>query len=134
MAAEGQQLSIAEYPELFDVIGHVHGGLNTDYFFLPDTRGLFVRGVDGGRGADPDVASRIVGGGKDTTAEDVGSFQVDMFKSHTHRWRNGHNLGLSSTYSAHAPGPHYSSPETTASGGNETRPKNIYAYKIIRVK
>ena len=49
-----------------------------DYLYLPDLRGYFLRGVDGGSGNDPGHAARTGIGPK------LGGIQVDEFKSHNH--------------------------------------------------
>lgn len=45
--------------ELFNVMGFVHGGINEDEFLLPDYRDMFLRGVSGSDGRDPDVGMRM---------------------------------------------------------------------------
>jgi microcystin-dependent protein len=82
-----------EYARLFAAIGTAHGdGNGTSTFHLPDYRGMFLRGVDHGRGADPDVLSRTaaVRGGNDQ--DRVGSIQVDAIGSHVHDMRHTHPM------------------------------------------
>jgi phage-related tail fiber protein len=56
---DGTAISRSDYSALFSVIGNAFGaGNNVDTFNLPDLRGLFLRGVDGGSGKDPDTNSR----------------------------------------------------------------------------
>ena len=52
-------------------------GTSDSNFRVPDFRGEFLRGHDGGRGADPDAASR-------TGGDLVGSFQDHAVGDHTH--------------------------------------------------
>ena len=52
MLCDGTKLLIAEYSDLFKVIGQTFKKSDTDstlYFNLPDLRGQFVRGLDNGR-------------------------------------------------------------------------------------
>jgi phage-related tail fiber protein len=115
---DGRSVSKTTYPALFAAIaaahagnGYYHGG-SGDNFNIPDARGLGIRGVDGGRGEDPE------------TYRVVGSTQTDTFASHSH--------GVASTNVKTAEGGItypvvYMSPSnvnTSATGGAETRMKN----------
>ena len=51
-------------------------------FSLPDLRGRFLRGVDGGTGRDPDAASRTPEG--TGNPDEAGSIQDDEVADHTH--------------------------------------------------
>lgn len=44
-SADGSLLNIADYPELFDLLGHLYGGNGTTNFGLPDLRGKMLVGV-----------------------------------------------------------------------------------------
>ncbi|MDD2871325.1 MAG: hypothetical protein PHS49_05010 [Candidatus Gracilibacteria bacterium] len=92
----------------------------TEYTAL---QGKFIRGADTGAVNDPDFASRTGG----TGARKIGSTQNDDFKSHNHYspTRDGgagtHEVGDSNS------GVDFPPYETTSNtGGNETRPKNVY--------
>lgn len=61
----GQSISRTTDPLLFAAIGTVYGAADSNTFNVPDYRGTFLRGRDGGRGKDPD------------TNRDIGSFQQD---------------------------------------------------------
>lgn len=125
----------SDFPALFNAIGTAFGAGNNDglTFHLPDTRGIFLRGVDGSKGFDPDKASRssLNSGGNSGNA--VGSFQSDMFAAHSHTYPVGEG-------SINSNGPN---PEGTAvpptqytggtTGGNETRPKNVNVNYIIKI-
>lgn len=118
--ADGSEKDRIIYAELFEKIGTIYGegdGITT--FNLPDYRSEFLRGWDDGRGVDVD---RL-----------LGSWQKDELKSHSHTVphsaesgsRGGHIAGAA--YSA-------SSRSTYASGGSETRPRNIAVVYAIRYK
>ncbi len=73
------------YANLYAVIGNKWGaGDQSTTFNLPDLRGRFLRGVDGGTGNDPDASSRnaLYTGGN--TGNNVGSFQEDTMQGHFH--------------------------------------------------
>ena len=92
---------------------------------IPDLRGQFLRGKNNGRtdgNENPDGES------------DLGTFQNDEFKSHTH--------GIIYSEEGYAGGGgggdhvNYSNDgvvDTTSSGGDETRPKNITINYFIKI-
>jgi microcystin-dependent protein len=54
LLCDGSTVSRAQYPQLFSTIGTTYGaGDGSSTFQLPDLRGRFVRGFDGGTGRDP---------------------------------------------------------------------------------
>lgn len=69
MLCDGRPLKSSEYPELFEKIGKAHGDgtVGRDLaakvegydFNLPDYRGYYLRGVDGGSNRDDEVDSRV---------------------------------------------------------------------------
>ena len=88
----------------------------------PDLRGQFIRGLnDFGTGVRND-------GKQDPENRSLGSYQSDEFKSHTHstvQMIGDNNVdGVDST-TTHSGDHHNEARETGATGGNETRPKNI---------
>ena len=150
-------------------------------YHLPDLRGYFLRGVDGGSGNDPGHAARTGIGSK------LGGIQEEDFKSHNHTQTNHQHTGTTDmggmhrhnfsdiSWSENRPGglnnligssgtdndnSHYTTSSTTSAsdglsehthsfttstavggaptiqhnGGNETRPKNIGVYYIIKVR
>ena len=105
----GEHVSRTTYPDLFAAIGSTYGaGNGFSTFGLPDLRGEFIRGFDGDRGVDP--------------FRRIGSFQGDEFRSHTH------DTNISSTGGgafAEATGDGFNNIVTGATGGTETRPRNI---------
>lgn len=59
LLCEGAPVSRATYADLFAVIGTAFGsGNGSSTFNVPDLRGVFLRGADGGTGRDPDAAKR----------------------------------------------------------------------------
>jgi len=142
MMCAGQQISKTIYPLLFSKIGYTFGG-SGDLFRLPDLRGEFIRGWDGGRGVD---VGRL-----------VGSSQSDLFKSHQHltAWSQDSpstvtnsvlyagrvdQLGGAAAGFRDVENGSSGSPDvdeavmfTTATGGNETRPRNISLVACIKV-
>lgn len=74
LAADGSAVSRTDYPRLFAVIGTIYGaGNGSTTFNLPDLRGIFLRGIDNGKGIDPEGVKRT-----------VGSIQKDAFQGHWH--------------------------------------------------
>ena len=109
----------SQYPELIAYLGGP--GART-----PDLRGEFLRGFDAGRGVDPDGGART-----------VGSTQSDMLKSHSHSYTDptigsypmrSDADGWSKEY------PTGNAGTTVATGGAETRPRNIAVIYAMRAK
>lgn len=131
---DGTAVSRSAYSNLFFAIGTAWGagdGFNT--FNLPDMRGYFLRGVDSTPSADrdPDYAGRTALKPGGNTGRNVGSVQSDDFKSHTHAQTGGpttQNLANGSNIAI----PHNTTSPTGATGGNETRPKNVYVNYVIK--
>jgi microcystin-dependent protein len=74
----------ALYADLYAVIGVAWGAPNASEFRVPDLRGAFVRGVDGGRGLDEDRNSRKALATGGNAGDAVGSYEGDALKSHAH--------------------------------------------------
>lgn len=117
LACNGALVSRAANAALFSAIGTTYGvGDGASTFGLPDLRGEFIRGLDGGRGVDAGRA--------------LGSAQGDLLKSHTHAifpntgGTESHNRQVITQSSTEGD-------ETTSSdfvqptGGVETRPRNV---------
>ncbi len=91
LPCEGQVLSNNNYPQLFKVLGTIWGGTGTPNFYLPDLRGLFLRGVAGDSNTDPDKDDRYSPQLQHSPSNPgnrgniVGSLQGDAFKGHDHR-------------------------------------------------
>jgi len=131
LLCDGSAVSRTTYSALFTALGIAWGqGDGSTTFNLPDLRGRFLRGVDGAAGNDPDKASRTATNTGGNTGNNVGSLQADDFKSHIHggilmAGVSASNLGstLPNTVSGG---------QTSATGGNETRPKNVDVNFIIK--
>ena len=119
LECNGAHVSRITYNALFFVIGTLYGvGDGSTTFTLPDLRGEFIRGFDNGRGID--------------TSRSIGSWQDDSFETHTHTVDSsaglGSSIGGSNTVQQSA-----GSMVTSATGGTETRPRNVAMYYIIKV-
>jgi len=116
----GQALSRTTYSKLFSVIGTTYGaGDGKTTFNVPDLRGEFIRGWDHGRGVDSGRA--------------FGSWQADELKSHTHNYVGvqWHDRIQASSKEMERGGTDLTK-TTTATGGPETRPRNIAMMYIIK--
>lgn len=136
LPCDGRSLAPSDYPALSKVIGGAFGTDAGGNFYLPDLRGMFLRGVDGGAKRDPDASSRTAqvdpstgkpGNGHE--GDSVGSVQADAFASHNHGgavcW-GGSGVGYSG-------GGNEINGTMGLAGGAETRPKNVYVYYLIFV-
>jgi len=94
MVCDGKELDRTQFQALFNAIGTIWGGTAVNKFKIPDLRGYFLRGVDGGAGRDPDSGSRTPSG--TSPANDVGSTQADMMQAHKHT-DNGHAHAATTT-------------------------------------
>jgi len=161
LACDGANPAKASYPELVAVLGTNWGvPADTTKFRVPDLRGAFLRGRDGGRGFDPDRNSRSADFAGSASGDNVGSLQYDIFGSHTHGVSDpGHNHGpgtiavrnyqlpsggiLMRGYNPDVGDSHtnhnigntgigYTGIGIQANGGNETRPKNYNVNYCIK--
>lgn len=82
---------------------------------------------------DPDYALRsalTIGG---ISSNGIGSFQADDFKSHVHQYNKGVQIINAGTGDYYDNDGANSFVDTTATGGTETRPKNVLVNYIIKV-
>jgi microcystin-dependent protein len=119
--------------------GPAHSG-EANWFNVPDLRGVGLRGANKmGSGdtdaadayADPDKTTRgarLTGG---AVGDNIGSFQQDEFKSHTHGAGRSSNFTIAGSNAAmlNAGTAFY----TGATGGSESRMKNAYVMYIIKL-
>ena len=145
LEADGRRVSRTEYAELFAYLGVRYGaGDGSTTFNVPDYRGRFMRGANGGAaGLDLDYASRDPrADGADTDLP--GSIQGDQFKTHYHIYQDmvpeigwdgdygvieGSAIGINGTTHRYD-----HERKTDPIGGSETRPKNINVLYCIKYK
>jgi len=140
MLCDGRVLSQTNYPGLYNAIGIAwgNGGGGTN-FNIPDLRGAFLRGVSYTQTRDEDRNSRIASAPGGNTGNNVGSFQSEMYKSHNHYyydyyWHDFGNTGDYGTPVGDGSGSRTQAGRySNASGGNETRPDNVYVNYIIKL-
>lgn len=83
LMCDGTAVSRTTYAALFAAIGTAFGsGDGSSTFNLPDFRGRFLRGRDGGVGRDPDRGTRGAMAAGGNTGDNVGSIQDDAFQGH----------------------------------------------------
>jgi len=76
LLCNGAQISRTTYAKLFAAIGTAHGsGNGSSTFHLPDLRGRFLRGRDGGAARDPNRTTRTAANSGGATGDSVGSVQ-----------------------------------------------------------
>lgn len=119
LKCDGTAVSRTTYAGLFSAIGTTFGsGDGSTTFNLPDMRGEFARGWDDGRGVDP--------------GRTFGSFQNDEFESHTHSITHYYESNNSGSNIAGGTGSSTVTWNTNATGGSETRPRNIALLYCIK--
>lgn len=123
LKANGAAISRTAYAALFAAIGTTYGvGNGSTTFNVPDLRGEFVRSLDDGRGVD--------------SGRGIGTAQNHDFLSHSHtRTSVGgtHNSGYGGA--PYAAGSGFGSAvgvNSSAIGGNETRPRNVAMLACIK--
>jgi microcystin-dependent protein len=76
LLCDGSAVSRTVYANLYSAIGSVWGtGDGSSTFHLPDLRGRFIRGRDGGVARDPDRTTRTAANSGGNTGDNVGSVQ-----------------------------------------------------------
>ena len=130
LLCDGTVVSSTQYPQLSLAIG-ITWGYGTGApgsFNLPDMRGVFLRGVDFAAGKDLDKDNRTFVNPGGHTGNNVGSYQADEIGSHRHPAGGGgpDKKVIGSTWDGTG------SSATGYTGGNETRPKNVYVVYIIK--
>jgi microcystin-dependent protein len=131
LLCNGASVLRSDYPTLFAAISTAFGAADGTHFNVPDMRGIFPRGVDGGAGNDPDRASRTAAKTGGATGDNVGSAQADAFKAHIHY--AGSDSGVQSGPGSPELDSSANTHATTSTGGSETRPKNVGVNFIIKI-
>lgn len=139
LPCDGAKKLVRDYKNLHDVIGNAFGG-DGNYFYLPDMQGRFLRGVDQDANRDPDKGMRMSSEKGGNAGNKVGSVQEDQIKKHQHKLSKTiyvHSRSFKGSDDPDKPlkdrGPFYMD-STQGTGGEETRPKNIYVNFIIKAK
>lgn len=130
LICDGSAISRSTYAALFAVLGTTYGvGDNSTTFNIPDYRGEFLRGWSNASSNDPDKTSRT-DRGDGTTGNNIGTKQAGEYASHTHAPGSGTHFRTLGSAGANSlstgAGSNNNLPAATAaSGGNETRPRNV---------
>jgi hypothetical protein len=143
LLCNGSAVDRSAYPNLFTAISTRFGsGNNSTTFNVPDFRGRFLRGKDGGTGRDPDRASRTAMNAGGAVGDAVGSIQGDDFRSHAHNYQDiyfsesGGSVVVpdkrGSGDSDKDNGGFEITRTSAATGGHETRPLNANVNYIIK--
>lgn len=151
MLCDGSAISRTDYANLYKAIGVCWGiGDGATTFNLPDLRGMFLRGVSGESGNDPDADIRVLltdNGGN--TGNNVGSYQGDAIRNITGAfgsssvWPDGGTGFVKADITNCGGGQdgscwdsRYATFSFDASRvvpvGNDNRPKNVYVTYIIK--
>jgi microcystin-dependent protein len=160
LMCDGSAVSRTTYSALFAILAETHGeGDGSTTFNLPDYRGRFLRGVDGGAARDGDAASRTAMATGGNTGDAVGTLQGEKTKlpttpftvssggAHTHAGTTNNPINgvkLSGSGVGGNGGSWVSSVDTMISSGahthtidgggdSETRPINASVNYIIKV-
>lgn len=152
MLCDGSAISRSDYANLYAAIGVCWGtGDGATTFNLPDLRGMFLRGVSGESGNDPDADNRVVltdNGGN--TGNNVGSYQGDAIRNITGSFTSGSvtpsaNSGIVNYIEYLGPGggqdgngyasmtaKFYFDSSNAVPVGGDNRPQNVYVTYIIK--
>ena len=109
---DGRALNTADHPALFNAIGYTWGGAGAT-FNLPGTADDFIRGAGPGRA--------------------VGTREADELRSHTHLFYASENSSDSTAPDVErVSGWRAAGYNTSATGGAETRPRNVAMFFLIK--
>ena len=132
LVCDGSAVSRTQYSKLFAAMGVIFGvgdGVNT--FNLPDLRGEFIRGFDGGRGVD---AGRAFGSKQEDAIESHSHKTDGSDGSSTHAIRRGGDgtLDAYSRVALSADADYITGSKTGTYGSSETRPRNVALLPCIK--
>lgn len=128
LLCDGTAVNRTTYATLFALVGVRFGsGDGTTTFNVPDLRGRFIRGLDGGSGLDPDAATRTAMNSGGATGNNVGSVQGDAYHNHNHGVSQTNVQAGSQTVVTAV-----NSASDLGSGTQETRPKNAALNFLIK--
>ena len=137
LLCDGRPLSPGDYPGLSKALNGAFGIDPNGNFYLPDLRGMFLRGVTGDSSNDPDAASRQsqpnpgASNKPGNTQNNVGSVQLDAFANHSHALGSPFPFGSNGVLEIYLRDGPIMPNATGFTGGSETRPKNVYVYYLI---
>ncbi len=118
LECNGAAVSRTTYSQLFTALGTTYGtGDGSTTFNLPDYRGEFLRGQDGGIARDADRASRTTRG-DGTTGDNVGTKQAADTVAHTHG--PGTLAGTTNTTGAHTHSGSFGGSDQAGAGTSRT--------------
>jgi microcystin-dependent protein len=143
LLCNGASVNRTTYATLYAVVGNRFGSADDSSFNIPDFRGRFLRGRDGGAGVDPDRNSRTAMKPGGAVGDLVGSVQDQSVQNHNHGYNdiyhseNGGNgaiftNGKGSGDTDNDNEPYEISRTSNSTGGNETRPLNANVNYIIK--
>ncbi|HEX6428900.1 MAG TPA: phage tail protein [Niastella sp.] len=140
MVCDGRSLDINTYNVLYQVIGDQYNtGDMQGKFCIPDYRGYFLRMVDMDSGNDPDSKKRLLANGD--ASDEVGSIQQDALQEHVHmvNTQKAPTILAGDKAAAINSQPDFSGKAvsdnakiTVRTSLEETRPKNVYVYYLIK--
>ncbi len=136
---DGSSVGTTDFPGYAQAVGSIYGtSAGGDSVYLPDFRGLFLRGVNGSRSdslADPDASARFSPPHGGASGDNVGSVQMDTVKAFPF-FTYFASSGQSNTNTAPTVDDSGQKADRSSHtwGGLETRPKNAYVYWLIKVK
>ena len=144
LICDGSTVSRSTYAALFTAIGTVYGaGDGSTTFKIPDLRGEFVRGLDGGRGVDTGRALGSAQSSANLSHSHGGSVSGG---SHAHDGTISNTTGGGTTNAQPLLVPNPTNPSSgtmtatgshthtiNADGGTESRPRNIAMNYIIKI-